>query len=217
MPLKTDLAGIRDYFAGRFREHGATPKGMDWNSLDAQYVRFDQLSKVIDASEPYSLLDYGCGYGALYDFLKAKGHGLTYTGFEIVEEMAAKGRNLHAAESGCAFTTSESELKPVDYVVESGIFNIKLAADSRVWSEHVITTLNRMHALSRKGLAFNLLTSYSDPEFMREDLYYADPCYYFDYCKRHFSRNVALLHDYQLYDFTILVRKSDAHEQSASH
>jgi hypothetical protein len=29
----------------------------------------------------------------------------------------------------------------------------------------------------------------------------------FDICKRKFSRNVALLHDYGLYEFTILVRK----------
>jgi hypothetical protein len=27
-------------------------------------------------------------------------------------------------------------------------------------------------------------------------------------CKRRFSRNVALLHDYDLYEFTVLVRKA---------
>ena len=42
---------------------------------------------------------------------------------------------------------------------------------------------------------------------MRPDLYYADPCELFDRCKRRYSRNVALLHDYDLYEFTILVRK----------
>jgi hypothetical protein len=42
---------------------------------------------------------------------------------------------------------------------------------------------------------------------MRDDLYYADPCELFDHCKRQHSRNVALLHDYTLYEFTILVRR----------
>jgi len=42
---------------------------------------------------------------------------------------------------------------------------------------------------------------------MKDDLYYADPCYFFDYCKKKFSKNIALLHDYGLYEFTILVRK----------
>jgi hypothetical protein len=45
---------------------------------------------------------------------------------------------------------------------------------------------------------------------MREDLFYADPCELFDYCKTRFARNVALLHDYGLYEFTILVRKGQA-------
>jgi hypothetical protein len=42
---------------------------------------------------------------------------------------------------------------------------------------------------------------------MRDDLYYADPLFLFDYCKRNFAKNVALLHDYRIYDFTIIVRK----------
>jgi hypothetical protein len=66
--------------------------------------------------------------------------------------------------------------------------------------------IDRMASLSRRGFAFNMLTSYSDPARMRDDLYYGDPCRMFDLCKRKYSRNVALLHDYGIYDFTILVR-----------
>ena len=42
---------------------------------------------------------------------------------------------------------------------------------------------------------------------MRPDLYYPDPGAVFDRCMRRYSRHVALLHDYGLYEFTILVRK----------
>jgi hypothetical protein len=41
---------------------------------------------------------------------------------------------------------------------------------------------------------------------MRNHLFYADPCEFFDLCKRRYSRNVALAHDYDLYEFTLLVR-----------
>jgi hypothetical protein len=64
-----------------------------------------------------------------------------------------------------------------------------------------------MHEKSSKGFAFNALTKYSDEDKMQDYLFYSDPLYLFDYCKKHFSRNVALLHDYNQYDFTILVRK----------
>jgi hypothetical protein len=51
------------------------------------------------------------------------------------------------------------------------------------------------------------LTSYSDPDKRRPDLYYADPLALFDHCKRTYSRFVSLIHDYPLYEFTLLVRR----------
>lgn len=75
------------------------------------------------------------------------------------------------------------------------------------WWTYLKDILDALDGCSRHGFAFNCLTSYSDIDKMRDYLYYADPCAVFDYCKRHYSRNVALLHDYQLYEFTILVRK----------
>ena len=39
---------------------------------------------------------------------------------------------------------------------------------------------------------------------MKDYLFYADPCQLFDYCKQNFSKQVALLHDYRLYEFTII-------------
>ena len=52
-----------------------------------------------------------------------------------------------------------------------------------------------------------MLSTYSDPDRRRDDLYYADPREMFDICSRRFSPRVSLLHDYPLYEFTIIVRK----------
>ena len=71
----------------------------------------------------------------------------------------------------------------------------------------MLRTLAAINGLSKRGFAFNVLTKYSHPEFQRPDLYYADPLFLFDYCKTKFSRFVTLLHDYPLYEFTLLVRK----------
>jgi hypothetical protein len=209
MSSEINFDDIRGYFAGRLEEFGTTPRGVDWNSESSQDVRFAQLAKVINPSQPYSLLDYGSGFGSMYDFLKKQGHNLTYVGFDIVENMCVKGRELHPGEPACLFTSVEESLVPCYYAVASGIFNIRLDCDYDVWTKYVVKTLTRMDGLSENGFSFNLLTKYSDQEYMdkRPDLYYADPLFFFDYCKRHFSRNVALLHDYGVYDFTILVRK----------
>lgn len=202
-----NLQKIGDYFRNKFEKFGPTPQGEDWNSVESQEIRFKQLSKVINGAERYSIIDYGCGYGAFYEYLYHMGHHFSYQGYDIVKEVIKSAQELHSKDADCEFTFFENSLKPADYVVESGIFNIKMDATESDWTTHVIKTLERLNYLSIKGMAFNFLTKYSDPEYMRPDLYYPDPCFYFDYCKKNFSKNVALLHDYQLYDFTIIVRK----------
>lgn len=201
------LGKVKNYFINKLSEHSATHRGVDWPSIEAQEIRFLQLLQVIDVRGRFSLLDFGSGYGGMYDYLVRLGHSFHYVGYDIAEPMVAMGRELHMNIPDCWFTSNIEELPIVDYAVVSGAFNIKLDADFDTWTQVVIDALHIMNAHSSRGLAFNMLTKYSDLDRMRPDLYYGDPCFFFDYCKRNFSRNVALLHDYNLYDFTILVRK----------
>jgi SAM-dependent methyltransferase len=198
----------KNYFEERLTAHGATARGVDWNSESAQELRFSQLLKVIPPAQPFSLLDYGCGYGALAGYLLRLEYPLVkYSGFDILETMVEKAREGYRAFPQCIFTSNTKDLDTVDYSIASGIFNLKLETTFEAWTEYVVGELHKVNNYSQKGFSFNMLTSYSDPEYTRPHLYYADPCFFFDYCKRHFSRNVALLHDYEVYDFTIIVRK----------
>ena len=201
------LGKVGRYYSGRLEVHGATARGVDWNSTESQQLRFVQLLKICDCRAPFSVNDYGCGYGALVDHLLESGYSFRYCGFDISSQMIAKARELHAAMSQATFVNEESSLTPADYTVASGIFNVKLQASATEWERYMLRTLEAINGLSGKGFAFNVLTKYSDPEFMRPDLYYADPLFLFDYCKAKFSRFVSLIHDYPLYEFTILVRK----------
>lgn len=191
-------------YAQRIAEKGATPQGVFWNGEASQRLRFEQLSRLFEPETAFSILDYGCGYGALLDYLRPLGTGLDYTGFDICAAMVAEARKTFPAAS---FTADEVELGEYDYVVESGIFNLRLETPEAEWRAYVLDVLDRMVRRSRKGIAANFLTTYKDIEYVRNDHYYADPCFLFDYCKRRYSRQVALLHDYDLYEFTILVKK----------
>jgi SAM-dependent methyltransferase len=198
---------VRAYFEERIRAHGAAPRGSDWNSSAAQEARFAQLLGVIDRAGPFSLLDYGCGYGALADYLAARGHVAEYIGYDMLESAIAAAEEHHRGKPHRQFHSDAGQLSETDYVVASGIFNYRGAEPFDDWTAHVIQVLGEMHRLSRRGFASNFLTKYSDADRMRPDLYYADPLYLFDHCKRHFAKDVALLHDYSLYDFTLIVRK----------
>jgi len=201
-----NLDHVKTYFDKRIQEHGASARGADWNGPESQNTRFDQLLKIIETPS-FSILDYGCGSGALADYLAEKGFHAEYHGFDILESAIEIARKAHVNQSHCAFYSDNSKLPVCDYVVASGIFNFRGAQSFEDWTNYVISVLHHFNDLSRKGFASNFLTGYSDADKMRADLYYADPLSLFDYCKRNFSKNVALLHDYRLYDFTILVRK----------
>jgi SAM-dependent methyltransferase len=198
---------VESYYNEKIEVHGPTAQGVDWNSPDSQRLRFVQLLKLIDHDQPFTINDYGCGYGALADYLSSEGYASQYSGFDISPKMIAKANELHAGMQGVAFVAKERDLREADYTVASGIFNVKLEASSTEWEKYMLRTLAAISGLSKRGFAFNVLTKYSDPEFQRPDLYYADPLFLFDYCKTKFSRFVSLIHDYPLYEFTLLIRK----------
>jgi SAM-dependent methyltransferase len=204
MPFDAIFGRVAGYYGEKVRAHGNTARGVDWNSEASQELRFRQLLSLCDSSTSFSLLDIGCGYGALFDFLMAQKVAVDYRGFDIAPEMVSAARSRHP---NACFTSDRAAVESADYSVASGIFNVRLQTSEAEWKDYVAHTLDDMSSLGRRGFAFNMLTSYSDADKMRDYLYYPDPCFYFDLCKRKYSRNVALLHDYDLYEFTVLVRK----------
>ena len=215
---KHDLGAIYDvvskYYTEKINTFGPSANGVDWKDASSQVLRFAKLLELTAGDSDFSICDWGCGYGALLDYMHLRHDTVDYryVGYDWSEKMIAEATRLHGPEilkgepqwhCGTEYFTS------VDYTVASGIFNVKLGQSTENWQEYVLNTLRKINALSRRGFAFNMLTSYSDVEKMRSDLNYASPTFYFDLCKSEFSRYVTLLHDYPLYEFTILVWKKE--------
>lgn len=201
------MDSVSRYYTEKLLVHGANHKGVDWNSRESQELRFEQLLKVCDWEEHFSINDYGCGYGDLFRFMDERGFDFEYLGFDISEVMVNKAVERFGGFPNCKFVAGGLTDNIADYTVASGIFNVRLNHPDSEWLEYILRSLSNMDRTSAKGFSFNCLTKYSDKEYMRNNLYYADPCWLFDYCKRNFSKNVALLHDYGLYEFTMIVRK----------
>lgn len=202
------LQEVATYYADKLAQHGQTPQGVDWNGEPGQVLRFEQLAKVVAATGPVSVNDLGCGYGALFEYLRPRHAQLAYLGIDVSAEMVEAARQRHGQDPAASFLQGAVPHQPADYGIASGIFNVRLGRSDAEWQAYLEQTLEVLDATSRRGFAFNCLTSYSDAHKMRDHLYYADPGRLFDLCKRRFSRNVALLHDYDLYEFTLIVRKS---------
>lgn len=199
----------RPFYAARLGEPGHA-RQVGWRDASAQTARFSQFLRVIreGADRPISVADIGCGLGDLLPFLEqAAPVAIDYRGYDILPEMVERARRLHR-DSRCTFAQIRdiSKVAPADYCFASGIFNQKLGHPDDIWWAHVQQCIRQLAARSEVAAAFNLLSSYSDEDRRDPSLFYADPCLVFDWCKREISTNVALLHDYGHWDFTIVVK-----------
>ena len=205
--MKDIIKEVEKYYTDKIVQFGATPKGVDWNSIESQELRYEVLTKIIPRNKDFfSILDYGCGFGGMYNYYLNLFENFNYTGFDISEKMIEAAKKNAPEKENLNWATSLENQK-YDYVIASGIFNVKFDTTEEEWLKYILETLDKINEISTKGFSFNVLTKYSDKEFMKENLYYADPLFLFDYCKKNFSRNIALLHDYELYEFTLLIKK----------
>ena len=205
------LASTKTYYRNKIQTSGPCPAGVDWGDERAQITRFEQLLKLIPIqawSQRPSLNDLGCGYGALLGYLAHHHLQADYLGVDLVPEMVETARQTwgHLGQ----FSVGNVCPRTADYSVASGLFNVRNETSIADWQAFIVNVLDDLNAHSRLGFAFNCLTGYSDPERMRPGLYYGEPVWFFEWCKKKYGRNVALLHDYDLYDFTIIVRKHEA-------
>lgn len=202
------LSGVANLYSKSLAEHGLSPMSVGWKNLDQQQLRFDKLALVLegDNSETITVNDWGCGYAAMFDYLNSRlEKRLTeYYGYDISQEMLDAARK-QVTDPRAHFSDAPQVTELVDYSFVSGTFNVRLDASETEWHDYMEKTLYHLAQHSRRGFAFNVLTSYVD--WKEDHLYYADPAIYFDFCKRNISRYVTLIHDYPLYEWTMYVRK----------
>ena len=198
---------VDKYYSNKIKLFGARHKGLDWKSEESQFIRFHQLSKIIEIDNS-SLNDIGCGLGDLTRYINNNFLNIKYTGYDISKVMINNATKLYP-QNKFIHIKNFNKVKVADYSIASGIFNVKMKYSKKQWLAYILDTLKEMNLKSKKGFSFNLLSKYSDKHYMKENLFYASPLFFFDYCISKFSKNICLKHDYNLYEFTVLVRKNN--------
>lgn len=180
---------------------------LGWKNLEAQEIRFEQLLRNFNLKNGISINDLGTGLGDIYNYIEKNNQGLEFTfhGYDIYDFMIEKCNVLFENKNNAFFhrINNNNEMSEADYTIASGIFNLKYNANNSEWENYIYKTIEEMYNKSKIGCSFNCLTSYSDKEFMKEELFYSDPLKMFDFCKKEITKNVSLNHDYGEFDFTI--------------
>jgi SAM-dependent methyltransferase len=201
------LSEVAAYYTSKLAAHGATPQGVDWNGPDSHETRHRQFLRLLDGTPEASVIDLGCGFGDFFRFLRASGHQGRFTGYDIAPSMIEKAREIHGQSEGCEWRVGAEPPETADFAIASGILNVKGDIPNEIWTRYVHQTIDILAHAGQRGFAFNVLSTSSDVDRRRQNLYYADPVDMLSYCLSRYGRAVALLQDYGLYEFTVVVRK----------
>ncbi len=200
------LGWIGSYYADRLAKHGTTPQGVDWNGKESHSLRHRQFLRLLCLDPDASVIDLGCGYGDFLPFVREAGHRGRFVGYDLAAPMIDAARSLHGEGSDRAWHIGSVPIATEDYAIASGILNVKGPTSQGEWQAYVEATIETLAKSSSRGFAFNMLSLSSDPEKRRPDLHYADPSGTIAYCIARYGRHIALLQDYGLWEFTVIVR-----------
>lgn len=207
MPSESQiLRHVSEYYTAKLAAYGATARGVDWNGEESQTQRHRQFLRLLENRHDVSILDLGCGYGDFLRFLRSEGFSGTYIGYDVAPKMIETARRLYGEDADRRWHVGAQPAEVADFAVASGILNVKGDVAAEEWTAYVRSTIDTLARAGRSGFAFNVLSQASDPARRRPDLYYADPAEMIAYCSARFGRSIALLQDYGLWEFTVLVR-----------
>ncbi len=206
------LQQVAAYYAAKLQTHGATSEGVDWKGPSSHALRHSQFLRLLAENFQSSIIDLGCGFGDFLRFVREAGYRGRFIGYDVAPTMIEKARELYGEGEDCQWHLGAEPEELADFAIASGIFNVKGQISDTAWSEYVYRTIDLLARAGRRGFAFNVLSLSSDPDRRRPDLYYADPTGMLAYCLARYGRSVALLQDYGLYEFTLIVR----HTQSSA-
>lgn len=200
------LNQVNEYYTKKLDMHGATPEGVDWNGEKGQLLRFQKLLSFLNIEKGDSLLDFGCGYGALLDYIQATNNCLEYYGFDISHAMITAAQERHGGLSG-RFLQSIDAHDSFSFIVLSGVFNVRGVIPESDWTDYVKTTLEDLLQKTGKALAFNLLSKHSPLLVKRGDLYYANSFMLLDELLLNPRYRVFIDHSYSDWEFTVTIVK----------
>ena len=192
---------VISFFDKTLQLNGDRPEAVGW-SQKGQQLRFKDLLGIDNDIRGKRVLDYGCGKGDLYQFLKDKNIPVSYTGFDINHNLISLAKSKFPEAEFRVFDIEEERLnEDFDYIFLCGVFNLKVAGID----ETVRNVLKRLFERCNIALAFNAL---SDHCFNKDfQLHYVSPEKILEFALKELSPHACIKEGGNADDFTMFVYK----------
>lgn len=197
---------ISSYYKAKMKDSEPDFRIHGWESGEAVRERFDVLFRAVDLSGK-SILDAGCGTGALFDEIARRKICCSYLGIDILPEMIALARKRRP--KGTFLCVDMAKENPFDRhcfdtVYASGMFNLNTGNNEEVLKE----MLSIFTVIASECVVFNLLHERS-PE--REETYFYSSPLAVELLLRQARirfRSIEFVDGYRRNDFSVILRLS---------
>lgn len=191
----------------KFKEFGVSPEALQWKSKGAAHQRFRQFWAEIDFDDK-NVLDVGCGFGEMGNFLTKRYKNVRYKGVDIMPEFIENGKKIYP-DLDLEVEDFFGQPKPETYdtVICSGALNSNFG-NKEENLEFRKRAIKAMFEHTTNVCAFNMLGGHPAPKNDKEDsnIWYSDSMEILEYCMS-LTRRVILRHQYHPSDFTIFMYK----------
>ena len=210
MKIPKLLKPVTQAYEDRLNQFGNEARGVFWQNKEYQFKRFEILSRIIESGnndQSIVIHDFGCGYGALFDYLANKPimTNAHYVGTDMNSQMIIAARQ-RINDPRAEFRHQLVALDVADYTLISGAFNMHLGQDEEEWEAYIKACLIQLWSKTRLGLAFNMLRD--NAQDIYDGLFYINGYDLFDFCAARLSANVVIQNDSPLLpDWTFYIRK----------
>lgn len=177
------------YFYNRhLKDFGDAPQAVRWTPV-GQLRRYETLLEVAGNFSGKRILDFGCGKGDLYGFIKERGIAINYCGIDINKNLIALAKGKYPEAEFILIDIEEEEFeRDFDVIFVCGVFNLRVAG-VEVSMQNVLKKLFR---LCREALHVNALTYYVAQRNV--ELFYVKPEEILKFAITELSPSVSLMH-----------------------
>jgi len=190
-------------------KYGDTHLGVDWPNPEDAITRYRVMLDLVPVEQTTSkvdLLDFGCGASHLYDYILANQlHHINYTGLDISEKFIHLSREKYPdTKYYCIdILNTPVQLPTFDYIVLNGVFTEKRELSHDEMWEYFRQVISKVFKITRKGIAFNVMSSHVNWE--RDDLFHLPMDKLASFLVKEVSRDFVIRNDYKLYEYTTYV------------